>query len=174
MNSQNDENLKDLFERFVGAEQAKSAVEDFAAAERILSEHPVPGPDKELIAGIKSEIADTLRRSKERAFRRMAYKLVPVAAVFIVLAVVSIKMFVGNGGPETITYASITPMPASVWDSDDVAADDFGLAVLTAEIDELEGQVLTLELGEDSGNGRSAVTELEMELVAINSDFWEG
>jgi len=174
MNDQNDENLKELFEGFVGAEQAKSAVEDFAAAERILSEHPAPGPDKELMAGIKSEIAETLRRSKESAFRRMAYKMAPVAAVFIVLAVVSIKMFVGNGGPETSTYVSITPMPASVWDSENVAADDFELAVLTTEIDELEGQVLTLESGEHIGNGRSAVTELEMELVAINSDFWEG
>ena len=172
MNNRNDENLKELFERFVGADEAQSAVEDFAAAQRVLREHPVPGPDEELVAGIKSEIAETLRHRKERAFRRMAYRMAPVAAVFIVLAVVSIKMFVGNGGPETITYASI--MPSSVWDSENVAVDDFDLAVLTAQIDELEGEVVTLELGEDSGNGRSAVTELEMELVEINSDFWEG
>ncbi len=172
MNNRNDENLKELFERFVGAEQAKSAVEEFAAAQRILREHPAPGPDEELVAGIKSEIAETLRRSKERTFRRMAYKLAPVAAVFIVLAVVSIKMFVGNGGPEKIVYARM--IPSAVWESDDIAVDDLDLAILTAEIDELEGEVVSLELGEDSGNGRSAVTELEMELVEINSDFWEG
>jgi hypothetical protein len=172
MNNRNDENLKELFKRFVGAEEAQSAVEDFAAAERIIREHPVPGPSEELVAGIKSEIAETLRRRKERAFRRMAYKLAPVAAVFIVLAVVSIKMFVGNGGPEKIVYARM--IPAAVWESDDVVADDYDLVVLTAHIDDLEGQVLTLEMGEDLGNGRSAVTELEMELVTINSDFWEG
>lgn len=173
MNNRNDENLKELFERFVGADQAESAVEDFAAAQRILREHPVPEPDEELIAGIKSEIAETLRRRKERAFRRMAYKLAPVAAVFIVLAVVSIKMFVGNGGPEEVVYARMM-MPTAVWNSENVALDDVELAILTAQIDELEGEVVTLELGEDSGNGRSAVTELEMELVTINSDFWEG
>ncbi|HUS73855.1 MAG TPA: hypothetical protein VMY06_12395 [Sedimentisphaerales bacterium] len=172
MNSQNDENLKELFERFVGADQAQSAVEDFAAAQRILCEHPVPGPDEELIAGIKSEIAETMRLRKERAFRRMAYKLAPVAAVFIVLALVSIKMYVGNGGPEKIVYARM--IPSAVWDSENVAVDDVELAILTAQIDELEGEVVTLELGEDSGNGRSAVTELEMELAEINSDFWEG
>ena len=172
MNNRNDENLKELFERFVATNEAESAVEDFAAAQRILREHPAPGPSEELVAGIKSEIAETLRRRKERAFRRMAYKLAPVAAVFIVLAVVSIKIFVGNGGPEEIVYARM--IPSAVWESDDVAADDYDLVVLTAQIDELEGQVLTLEMGEDLGNGRSAVTELEMELVTINSDFWEG
>ena len=172
MNNRNDENLKELFERFVGADQAESAFEDFAAAQRVLREHPAPEPDEELVAGIKSEIAETLRLRKERAFRRMAYKLAPVAAVFIVLAVVSIKMFVGNGGPEKIVYARM--IPSAVWDSENVALDDVELAILTAQIDELEGEVVTLELGEDSGNGRSAVTELEMELVEINSDFWEG
>ena len=172
MNNRNDENLKELFERFVGADQAESAVEDFAAAQQILREYPVPGPSEELIASIKSEIAETMRFRKERTFRRMAYKLAPVAAVFIVLAVVSIKMFVGNGGPEKIVYARM--IPSAVWDSENVALDDVDLAILTAQIDEIEGEVVTLELGEDSGNGRSAVTELEMELVEINSDFWEG
>jgi len=91
----------------------------------------------------------------------------------MILAAVSVRLFEKDrGGPAIITYASI--IPASVWDSENIAADDADLAVLTAEIDELEGEVLTLELGENGGNGRSAVTELEMELVEINSDFWEG
>ena len=173
MNGQNEENLKDLFERFVSAEEAEGAIEDFQKAERILREHPAPGPDKELIAAIKSEIAETIRRRKESAFRRMAYRAAPVAAVFIILAAVSVRLFERGGGkPEEVTYASM--IPAAVWDSENIAADDFDLAVLTAEIDELEGEVLTLELGENGGNGRSAVTELEMELIEINSDFWEG
>ncbi len=173
MNSRNEENLKDLFERFVGAEEAEGAVEDFQMAERILREHAAPEPDKELIAAIKSEITEAIRRRKESAFRRIAYKMAPVAAVFIILAAVSVRLFErGGGGPVKVTYASM--IPAAIWESDDIAIDDLDLAILTAEIDELESEVVTLELGENGGNGRSAVTELEMELVEINSDFWEG
>lgn len=172
MNGQNEENLKDLFERFVSAEEAEGAIEDFQKAERILREHPAPAPDKELIAAIKSEIAETIRRRKESAFRRIAYRAAPVAAVFIILAAVSVRLFERGGGPVRITYPPM--IPAAVWESENIAADDFDLAILTAEIDELEGEVLTLELGENGGNGRSAVTELEMELIEINSDFWEG
>lgn len=171
----NDENLRDLFERFVDAEEALKAVEDFSAAERILSEHPAPEPGKELVAGIKSEIAETLWHRKERAFRRMAYKLAPVAAVFIVLAVVGIKMYVRDDGSKEGKRPYHPPLISREdWDSEDVTADDLNLVVLTAQIDELEGEVISLELGEDSGNGRSAVTELEMELAEINSGFWEG
>jgi hypothetical protein len=168
MNGQNEENLKELFERFVSTEEAESGVEDFVKAERILQQYPAPQPDEELIAAIKSDIAEAVRRRREHTFRRLAYRMAPVAAVLIILASVSIRLFEKDRG----TYASI--IPANVWDSENIAADDPDLAVLTTEIDELEGQVLTLELGENGGNGRSAVTELEMELVEINSDFWEG
>lgn len=173
MNGQNEENLKELFERFVGTEEAESCVEDFVKAERILQQYPAPQPEEELIAAIKSDIAEAIRRRREHTFRRLAYRMAPVAAVLMILAAVSIRLFERDrGGPVRVTYASI--IPANVWDSENIAADDADLAVLTAEIDELEGEVLTLELGENGGNGRSAVTELEMELVEINSDFWEG
>jgi hypothetical protein len=171
MTGPNNENLRELFERFVGAEEALKAVEDFESAERILREHPAPEPGEELIAGIKSQIAQTVRHRKERSFRRLANRLAPVAAVFIVLAVVGIKMFSDGGPAEGIRIKYISP---SEWESEDVAADDLNLVVLTAQVDELEGEIVTLELGEDSGDGGSEVTELEMELAEINSGFWEG
>jgi hypothetical protein len=173
MNGQNEENLKELFERLISTEEAESGIEDFVKAERILQQYPAPEPDEELITAIKSDIVEAIRHRREHSFRRLAYRMAPVAAVLMILAAVSVRLFEKDGGgPAIITYASI--IPASVWDSENIAADDADLAVLTAEIDELEGEVLTLELGENGGNGRSAVTELEMELVEINSDFWEG
>ncbi|MHC4086821.1 MAG: hypothetical protein ACYSWZ_03405 [Planctomycetota bacterium] len=171
MKDRNEENLKDLFERFVGTEEAQNCVEDFAQVKRILDENPAPQPDKELLAAIKGDIAETLRLRKEHTFRRLAYRLAPVAAVFIILASVSIKLYVRDIGPPEIDFYVIT---SEVWDSDNVAADDRDLAVFTAEVDELEIEFTTLELGENGGNGRSAVTELEMDFVAISTDIWEG
>ena len=173
MNGQNEENLKDLFEKFFDPEQAERAVEDIRKGEQILGEHPAPKPNDELIAGVKSEIAEALLYRKATTFRRIAYKAVAVAAVFIILAVVSVKLFEkGNGEPERLITASI--IPKAVWESDDIAADDADLAALTAEIEQIEGEAMALRLGENGGNGSSAVTELEMELIEINSDFWKG
>jgi hypothetical protein len=170
MNDRNEENLRELFERFISSKDAESGIEDFAEVKRILDENPAPQPHPELIAAINSKIAETLRIRKEHTFRRLAYRLAPVAAVFIILASVSIKLYVRNSRPEKEFYV----ISSAVWDSDNVAADDRNLAVFNAEVDELEIEFTTLELGDTGGNGRSAVTELEMDFVAISTDIWEG
>jgi hypothetical protein len=172
MNARNEENLKALFERFVSTEEAQSNIEDFIKAERILNENPAPEPNEELIAAINSKIAEAIRLRKEHTFRRFAYKLAPVAAVFVVLAAVSIRMLKTDSGPVELVQGPI--ISARVWNSENIAADDRNLAVLTAELDELEVEVTTLELGESSGNGGSAVTELEIDFAEINTDIWEG
>ena len=173
MNDRNEENLRELFERFVSSKEAQNCVEDFAEVKRILDENPAPEPADELVAAINSKIAETLRLRKEHTFRRLAYRLAPVAAVFIILASVSIKLYVSNSSPpEKPVYVRL--ISSADWESDNVAADDRNLAVFTAELDGLEVELTTLELGETGGNGRSAVTELEMDFVAISNDIWEG
>ena len=172
MNARNEENLKALFERFVGTEEAQSNIQDFIKAEQILNENPAPEPNEELIAAINHKIAEAIRLRKEHTFRRFAYKLAPVAAVFIVLAAVSVRMLKEGSGPVELVRG---PMIArDVWNSDNVAADDRNLAVLTTELDELEVEFATLESGDNGDNGRSDVTELEMEFAEINTDIWEG
>jgi len=172
MNGQNEENLKALFERFAGAEQAERAVEDFRKAEQILLEYPAPAPDNALIADIKSEIAGAIPPRQVNVFRRISYKTAVVAAAAIVIAAISVKLLEkGGGGPERATASMI---PEALWDSDDISADYVELATFTAEVEQIKSEVLTLELGENSGNGDRAVSELEMELIAINSDFWKG
>lgn len=172
MNDRNEENLRELFERFVSSKEAENCIEDFAKAERILDQNPAPEPTPELIAAINSKIAERIRLRKEHTFRRLAYRLAPVAAVLIILASVSIKLYVSNSSPDKPVYVRL--ISSAVWESDNVAADDRDLAVFTAELDGLEVELTTLESGEDRGNGRSAVTELEMDFVAISNDIWEG
>jgi len=172
MNGQNEENLKELFERFVSTEEAESGVEDFVKAERILQQYPAPQPDEEMIAVIKSDIAEAIRRRREHAFRRLAYRMAPVAAVFIVIAAVGVRMLKEGSGPVELVQGPI--IPARVWESENVAAEDRNLLVLTTELDELEVEFATLESDENGGNGSSAITELEIEFAEINTNIWEG
>ena len=173
MKSQNEENLKELFERFLDSKEAEQAVEDIREGERILREHPASGPDKELVAGIKAEIAKAVLLRKRNVFRRIAYKAAVVAAAVIILVAISLKLAEKGGGePERVITASM--IPASIWESDDISADDADLATLTAEIEQIESDLLALQLGENGGNGYGAAAELEMELIEINNDFWKG
>jgi hypothetical protein len=173
MEDRNDENLRELFEKFFDAEQAESCVEDIQKAEQILREHPAPEPDDMLIANIKAQIAMRLQASRAHRIRRVIYEVVGAAAIIIFVAVVSLKLFKKDAPePGGINYASI--IPTEMWISDNVAADDEDLAFFTAQIEQIEDEVLTLQSGEDTGNGDSTLTELEMELIEINSDFWKG
>jgi hypothetical protein len=172
MNDRNEENLKELFGKFVTDEQAEKAVEDIRRGEQILRDNPAPNPSDELIAGIKSEIAISLLHKKENAVRYTLYKVAAVAAIVFVLAAISIKFFEKSEESEKIMYASI--IPTAIWESDDIAADDADLAILTAEVEQVADEILSLRMGENGGNGQTVITELEIELMEIESDFWKG
>jgi len=174
MNDENQENLKELFEKFLDAEQAESCVEDVQKAEQILREHPAPEPDDMLIANIKAEIAMRLPARRTGVFKQIAYKSVSVAAAVIFLTAIGLRLFEkGSDEPGPVVYASI--IPTAIWESDDIAADDADLAIFTTEIEQIEDELLVLQFGEDDANGDSSVSELEIELIEINSsDFWKG
>jgi hypothetical protein len=175
MNGETEENLRDLFAKFLNSEQAEQAVEDIQKGERILRGHTAPEPDGELITNIKAEIAASLLRKKENAFRRIAYKTAAIAAGFIILAIISVKLFETKiVQPERLAGGSI--MPKAVWESERLADDNAESATLIAEVEQIESDLLAMQLGENGGNGHEAITELEMEteLMEINSDFWKG
>ena len=65
-------------------------------------------------------------------------------------------------------------IPTEIWESSDLAVDDAELAVLNAEIDQLENELIALRLGETGGNGTGELTELEMELIVVDNEFWKG
>jgi hypothetical protein len=173
MDGRNGENLKELFEKFVGDEQAERAVEDVRKGEQILHEHPAPEPDGELIANIQAEIAASLLRKKKNTFRRIVYTTAAVAAGFILLVAIGVELFEKGGGePERVAAGSV--IPKAVWESERLADDSADSAALIAEIEQIESDLFAMQLGENGGNGYESVTELEMELIEINSDFWKG
>jgi len=171
MNSQNDENMKELFERFLSAEQTESGVEDIQKGEQILRQHPAPEPDDMLIANIKAEIAMRLPAKRTNVFTKIAYRAVYAAAAILVISAISLSLFNRNMEPTPRQYGSI--IPTSIWESDDIATDDADLAIYTIEIEQIEDELRSLQSGEYNRNGDSSLSELEMELVAINNDFWK-
>lgn len=183
MNSRNEENLKELLKKLLNSEDAEQVEQDIHEGEQILREHSTPVPDKQLIANIKADIARAilrkkatalpLRRSVSEARRRTYYKVAVVAAAVILVAAVSVRLFEkGNGKPEKLVTASI--IPDAIWESENLSADDENIAVLTAEIEEVESEFLAVKSGENGGNSFTDLEKLEMELVEINSYFWEG
>ncbi|MFA5252055.1 MAG: hypothetical protein WC454_05680 [Phycisphaerae bacterium] len=174
MNSEK-ENLNDLFGKFLDYGQAEQAAGDIQKGERILNGYTTPKPDDELIANIKAEIAASLLHRKENVFRKAIYKTMAVAAAFILLAAISVKLFEkGKVEPEKLVVGSI--MPKAVWESERLADDSAESATLIAEVEQIESDLLAMQLGENNGNGREAITELEIEteLTEINGDFWKG
>lgn len=172
MNGETEENLRDLFEKFLSSEQAKQAVEDIEKGEQILRESAAPEPDDELIADIKAGITASLLHKKENTF---VYKAAAIAAGFIILAITSVKLF------ETKIVQPPKPvsnliMPKAVWESERLADDGEDSATLVNEVKQIESDLLAMQFGENGGNGREAATELELEteLTEINADFWKG
>jgi len=169
MDARNEENLKDLFEKFLTSQQAEQAAKDVQKAERILHRYPAPEPDGELIRDIKAEIAEAVQRRKKNAFKTVVYKTAVTAAAVIILAAISVALFEKGSGPEGFII-----IPAAVWESDNIAADDEDLAILTTQVEQIEDEVLAVRLGENGGNGQAELAELEMKLIEINGDFWKG
>ena len=172
MEDRKQENLRELFEKFFDAEQAKNCIEDIRKAERILREYPAPEPDDMLIANIKAEIAMRLPVARAHRIRRIIYEVVGAAAVILLVASVGLQLLEKDPPGGTVNYAAL--IPTELWISNDITVDDEDLAVFTAQIEQIEDEVTALQSGEDTGNGDSTLVELEMELIAINSDFWKG
>jgi hypothetical protein len=171
MDEQKQENLEELFGKFLGQKEAKQAAEDIRKGEQMLAEYPAPQPDAVLLESIKQRMTDALSYEGETNFSRVFYKVVSVAAVLVLMTVISVMLFT-KGRTEKLNGDLV--MTAAIWESEDIAADDANLATLIAQTEEIEGEMLALQLGENGGNGNGGLTELEMELEEINSDFWKG
>jgi hypothetical protein len=108
-----------------------------------------------------------------QAIKRLSLRAAAVAAVVAIAVVVSLTMF-EKKEPEKEKVAMTAMIPAISWESDTLAEDDAEIATLIGEIDQIESEMIAMELGENGGNGHTDSTDLEMELVEINSDFWKG
>jgi hypothetical protein len=173
VNPENKENLKELFGTFLAAQQAEKAVEEIKQGEDILRDNPAIEPDDRLISTIKTEIAAKLRYQKTNTLSRIVLKAAAVAALFAVMAVVSTRLFQKEtGGTEKSIQAAI--LPQKVWENGTDSSEDSELGILTAEVEQISKDLMALTLGADTTNGSEYLTEIEMELIKIDSDFWKG
>ena len=94
-----------------------------------------------------------------------------VAAVIIVLAIAGARYL--TEPDREATYVANT-VQASIWDDESGLGGDEQLATLTAQISEIEADMLAIRLGEDRSKSSSLLTDLEVEMNEINGDFWKG
>ena len=174
MDYENKENMKELFRKFFDAEQTEKCIEDFEKAEQILSQYPAPEPDDMLVANIKAEIAMRLPARKATLNRRFIFETVAAAAAAIVIVTfVALSLFETNKtvGPNP----GVNLIPAAIWDSKDITADDMQLAGYNVELEQLENELHNLQSDNEDIEIASAgaLTELEMNLMEIDNGFWK-
>ncbi len=171
MSNETKENLEELIDQFFTQQQAKGVLKDIETSEAILRKNAAPAPTGELVAEIKFKLAEKLKKRKEHSFGRLIYRVAAVAAAIIIGVSLSIIFFTKDAVDKEIAVAMI---PAMTWESENLAETDAELVTLTAEIEEVESQLVALQLNERKGNGYNGIWELEMEFIEIEGNFWKG
>jgi hypothetical protein len=161
------ENLVELLQQFLEEPAARAADEEIRAGERWLQAYPAPAPEARLLAALKAQMAGSALR-RQRTLRLVRTALAAAAVIAIA--------WIGLFGPRPahqprVSYAAI--IPAAVWESDDIAADDLDIVYFTAELRQIEAQMHALDAGEDE-TGEGGLDEYENELIAIETEFWKG
>jgi hypothetical protein len=158
--TKNNENLNELFSAFLDADSAEQAAGDIRKGDEILTDHPGPDPDSNVIANLKSDIRSQLSRRRVRkiALQRTAAAIVIIASV----SAVFISKTYGPAQPVTAT--------ASIWQD----RTDEQIASLTEQIGDIETEMSIIRLGADGNGNGFDLTEIETEIDNINGNFWKG
>jgi len=168
MRNPDQDNLKELFGRFMTSPDAEAAAREVRAGEQLLRDHPAPPPRPEMIVGIKLQLSGAL--AKQPPASHPMYRLLAAAAAVIVVAFVGYFGRAPHSQPN-LSHAAL--IPTAIWESDDIASDDFDIAYYTAQVQHIEAQVRALEAGESDNAGAGALDEVELELMRINTEFWK-
>jgi hypothetical protein len=163
------ENLTELLRRFMDDSAAHSVQADIDAAEKLLEAHPAPAPSPAALTAIKVRMVATAVRRHRRV--RIFRAAVAVAAAMLLTVLIGQFDRTPTGRPG-ISFASI--IPTAVWESHDLTADDLDLVYFNSEIRQIEAQMQAIEAGEAEQDGSDSVDELELELIAIETEFWKG
>lgn len=167
MSEKTHENLEQLFRKY-GFARPEQAAEDCLEAEQLLRDHPGARPDEQLLSGIKAQIAAKLDRQK--SFRIAVYKVVAVAAVFVIVTTVMLKTFHRQPDFQPEEAAATAEI---AWDFESKMNEDAEIKVLRTEIEQLEYEISALEQAEYNGDN-TTLNEIESEFIEICSDFWKG
>lgn len=171
MNKDN-ENLNDLLKNFFDEDLALQAKRDIESGQQILSDHPAPEPDKNIVDSIKSRISASLNAHKQRRFHAIARRMA-IAVAIVVLVMTGIR-FNGYRDRRVIDVAVIDrSILKNIWQEDSAGRTSL-LDTLTAQIDDIAASVLSIRLDEHRSQQSDALIEIETELHDIDVDFWKG
>ncbi|MFA5553958.1 MAG: hypothetical protein WDA68_05285 [Phycisphaerae bacterium] len=164
------ENLEELFGKFLNENDARKAAEDITQGEKLLNEYPAPKPEAALLLSIQARINNKLRQTKKHRSISIGYWSTATAAAVLIIGFISITLLNRTQHPQ------ITDRPAfavSLETEDDFLQDDYELLLLAAQLQDIEDEFMAVQSGLN-GYYSNIADELEIELLEINSDFWKG
>ncbi len=169
MRERTPEDLTELLKRFMDEAAAQAAAEEIRAGERLLDAWPAPRPDERTLASLKVQMVAAALRQR---WRIRVFRGAVAAAAVVVMALLIGLPTPGPAKRPAMNFATI--IPTSIWESDDLAADDLQLVYFTSEIRRIEAQMQSLETEESDVDSGGSPDDLEKELMAIETEFWKG
>ena len=168
MNNSANENLRELLAGFMDEAAARQTAEDIEKGEEIMGAYSAPQPDERVLAEVKKNVVAALRRRRTVVFQRRILGVAVAAAIVVVSVLILIRY--GNPPNSHQNRMVAASIPSRVWEG----ADDADITVLKAEIENIQNELSGAQSDDTSGNGSTAVGDLETELIEINGDVWKG
>ena len=169
MDTQKNENFDELLKQFFDGETAKKVCEDITKGEQFLRDYPAPVPDEEAMIVLKAEVAKVAAANRARALRQTYYRVAVFAAAVIVIAFVSVSL---------LKNKPVKPVPvattANTSEDDGLFNSDTEFETLSAEVEQVRNEIAALQWEVVNENWDSEITELEANLIEVDSDFWKG
>jgi hypothetical protein len=166
-----DENLKELLNRFYTEPESAKIEKDILRGEQIIADNPAPQPDARLISDIKARVKGELaRRENQRVFTYLRATVTAAAAVLIIGVTLLMIHRVEQPSRPNVVQGTI---PSGIWESEDLMNDDVGLAVLAANIDAVEDDVLAMRFNDESYEMMN-LDDVEADVLEISDDLWKG
>jgi hypothetical protein len=198
-----DENLRELVEKLIKAQNAKRFLEDIEAGEQILREYPAPLPDDMVLANIKANMA--LHRLPQRtvSFRKRVFEALAVAASIAIIAIISFRSLSDTpNSPPDSEVAKTGILPEGWWAHEDEAYvniidnyknintqyaqmeadnynnDDLALNEFQNQIEKVQDRLVSIESGANTPmesyiNPSGTLEEIQNQLNELRSNFWQ-
>ncbi|MFH1613931.1 MAG: hypothetical protein ABIG61_02450 [Planctomycetota bacterium] len=165
-----EENLEELLRRFYRPGESDEVLREIRAGDEIMRSYAGPEPDEELVKQIKADVAEGLKLRRAKSVRVRVYEAAAAIAVTVAAVWIGVLFFEGLGSEETARLR----VPDTVWESEDLMADDAELSTLAAEMEEIERSMRAICLGESEGSNGDALVDIELELIEVQENFWKG
>ena len=139
-----EENLRDLLRIFYSESEAAEVEDDILRGERILAENAAPQPEAAAVSNIKLRVSSELAaRQRHSVGVYVGAGLTAAAAVLVAVGLFLIQ----NEHPLQPVGGQVAS--EAVWEVEDFSTDDAEMAILAADIEAVEDEILALQLGEN-------------------------